>query len=74
MSDKYDSVDAAILRAIAAGNSQFSIINTGEVKELASRHSISGQSYRVVDRRLQSLRKRRLATFWKGKWSIANGG
>ncbi len=60
----YEALDAAILKAVDEGKCQFFIIDAA-VMHLRD-------SFRATDRRLQSLRKRRLVTFWKGKWRRAN--
>ena len=67
----YDELDAAILQAIKDGKQKFFLIRAA-VDELARPHSLRGDSFRVVDRRLQALRNKRLITYWTGKWRIAN--
>jgi hypothetical protein len=64
---KYDELDAAILQAIKSGRQQFFIIDE-TVRELAIPHSLLDSSFRVVDRRLQSLRKRGLVKFLRKEW------
>ena len=65
MSGRYVADDELILKRIAEGHTTFSRIWLG-----------SGLQYRVVDRRLQSLRKRGLIRFAKGHWHLtsATGG
>jgi len=68
---KYHDLDAAILKAIKDGKRQFYVINAA-VEELAKPHTLRGDSFRIVNRRLQALRKRRLITYWMKDWRIAN--
>lgn len=65
--NKYDELDAAILKAIEAGRRQFYYINTA-VEDLAKPHSLRGDSSRVVDRRLQALRKRGRIAYAQKEW------
>jgi hypothetical protein len=65
---KYDELDDAILHAIRCGKDKFYI--NAVCEEKAKPHSVRGASFRVVDRRLQALRKRGLIKYWDGKWRI----
>lgn len=65
----YDQLDNAILTAISGGKDAFYIINAA-VDHLAKPHSLNGDAFRVVDRRLQALRKRGLIQHWRGKWRM----
>jgi hypothetical protein len=64
---KYDDLDKAILKAIKDGKRQFYVINHA-VEPLARPHTLRGDSFRVVDRRLQALRKRGLIAFVAKEW------
>ena len=70
-STPYGELDAAIVKAIQAGKVRFIEIWTA-VESLALPFAKHRDPDRVVDRRLQALRKRRLITFWSGKWRIGN--
>jgi len=65
---QYDDLDAAILARIDAGHTQFINIHEGAV--LAESRRLADQTgraaFRVVDGRLQSLRKRGLIEFARG--------
>jgi hypothetical protein len=63
----YDELDKAILAAIEGGAKHFYLINAS-VEGLARPHSIKGDSFRVVERRLQALRKSGLIAFEKKEW------
>lgn len=65
----YDTLDAAILTAIAGGKDKFYLINAA-VSHLAKPHSLSDDPFRVVDRRLQALSKRHQIRYWRGKWQL----
>lgn len=68
--DVYAKLDDAILKAISEGRVHFHRINSGVVESIAKCFSVRGDSFRVVDRRLQSLRKRDLVAFKNKEWSI----
>lgn len=74
----YTALDAAIIKGIEAGAVTFAAL-VSLVKELAKPHTEGTRSPfptppgRVVDRRLQALRKRGVLSFGKGKWSISKG-
>lgn len=67
---KYDELDTAIVKAIEHGARKFADIHAA-VRELALPHSLGQRGTdRVVDRRLQALRKQRKITYWAGRWSV----
>lgn len=66
---KYGPLDAAILIAIQEGKRAFYLINAA-VEELAKPHSLRGDSFRIVDRRLQALRKHGFIVFKEKEWDI----
>lgn len=65
----YDELDAAIVTAISRGADKFVAINAC-VRKLAEPHSLRADPFRVVDRRLQWLRKRNVIRYWRGKWCM----
>ena len=67
---QYDALDAAIVKAIKDGKRQFYDIKT-VVGELAKPHSLRGDYFRVVDRRLQALRKRGRIAYIQREWYVA---
>lgn len=70
---QYDALDRAIVAAIQGGRTNFTSIAYGEdIQALAKPHSLSPDPFRVVDRRLQYLRKHRRITYFGGKWSVVN--
>ena len=67
----YDQLDNAILTAIAGGTRSFYLINAA-VEHLAKPHGHGmHDTFRVVDRRLQALRKRGLIEFRKKEWHMS---
>ena len=68
----HEAIDSAIVKAIGEGKTQFSQLRYDDVIDALAQGHDANNAYRVIDRRLQSLRKRRLITFWKGKWRPAN--
>lgn len=67
MSGKYDELDAEIVKEIASGR------NTLHEIMVTSIASAEGVNYlRLLDRRLQSLRKRGAIRFSGGKWQIVS--
>lgn len=67
---KYDDLDGAILAAIDSGKRKFYIINAA-VEKLSAPHAKDGEYFRVVDRRLQALRKSGLIRYAGGEWHKA---
>ena len=70
--NKYDEVDAAILRKLEFGPAGFSSIFTGTVFRACSR--AAENSHRVLDRRLQALKKAGRIRCEKRKWYLVQGG
>lgn len=65
--NRFDNLDAAILKAIDAGLTTYWAISQ-RVQELAKPHTQRPDWSRVVDRRLQALRKKGAITFEKKEW------
>ena len=79
---QHDKLDYLIVEAIKSGASRFEIINAGDVQEEAVRlysedRKVRGPSakplFRIIDSRLQALRKRGLIEHAKGRGWIAKG-
>jgi hypothetical protein len=66
---KYDALDAAILKAIKEDVETYWAISQ-RVEALARPHSLGKDWARVVDRRLQSLRKRGFIKFLRKHWYL----
>ncbi|WP_454691188.1 hypothetical protein [Achromobacter aloeverae] len=72
---KYAQIDAAILDAIKAGRTTFAEMQTSGLMVILApvctvdRYGDS-QEWRVLDRRLQALRKAGRITFYKGQWKV----
>lgn len=73
---KYAELDALLLESIRTGRDTFGSLCRGSTGELADKLAVefglpccSGD--RVVDRRLQSLRKRGLISFSRSRWCLA---
>ena len=65
---KYDDLDMAILKAINGGIKTFTAI-AYRVEGLAKPHArLMTETFRVVDRRLQALRKKGSIVFEKKEW------
>jgi hypothetical protein len=67
----FEKLDAAIVKAIESGKNKFYII-TAAVEPLALPLALGGpqHAYRVVDRRLQALRKRGLIAYSGVEWRV----
>lgn len=68
----YTQMDELIISKIKSGSRTFSAIDGGDVYEEAKRIAMvsGGESFRVIDRRLQALRKSGLIQYTtKEKWS-----
>lgn len=65
----FSALDNAILTRIAESRCTFASINAA-VEHLAKQHD-DKQTFRVVDRRLQALRKRGLIYFGNTKWFMS---
>lgn len=71
----YSELDAAILKAITEGHRKFSVLRTA-VESLAAPHAKKSRSpyvtppWRIVDRRLQALRKSGRIAYTKGEWHV----
>lgn len=67
----YTEVDAAIVAQVAAGAQKFHKIWTTEVSLLVTEAAPGAETFRVVDRRLQALRKaKKLSWDSKDGWAI----
>jgi hypothetical protein len=64
-------LDAAILEAIANGDDTFSKLE-GRFFETA-RKLTDGIAWRLIDRRIQTLRRAGKITYQGGKWHVARG-
>lgn len=78
-SDKYAALDAAILSAISAEPKAFNMLLVGSVGDEARKHETTGrEAFRVLDARLQAMRRARRIKSVRGKlgpmWVIAEGG
>lgn len=70
---KYDTLDAAILKAIRRGKTKFFDIDADlSVHALSNRigDATGVVGWRIVDRRLQALRKAGRIVYAKGAWSV----
>lgn len=66
----YEEIDKKIVSLISLGANQFYRINAS-LGDLAAEIAGPGRSsYRVIDMRLQSLKKRGLIRFKAGKWEV----
>lgn len=73
----YTKLDAAILNAIRSGKVEFTSIAYNDHIEALAKQFTTPQKYvdngfRVVDRRLQALRKLGLISFKAKRWSLAH--
>jgi hypothetical protein len=69
----YSKMDNLILESIAYGAKTFSTIDNGDVYREAQRlqDETGGPAFRIIDRRLQALRKKGLIQYTtKEKWSL----
>jgi hypothetical protein len=69
----YALLDALIQERIAAGNNTFMLIDGGKVFKEASRleAEINSAAFRIIDRRLQALRKKGFIKFSTAeKWTV----
>lgn len=66
---KFAQLDALIVMSIEHGNAEFHRICGGAVRVEAEQHSRT-DAWRVVDRRLQALRKKGVIRFDKKAWSV----
>lgn len=76
MAIDYSSIDAAIVSCIENGADTFgAIFPNRKVKEacVAAFGDERADCYRIVDRRLQSLRKRGAIELHKRKWAVRHG-
>ncbi len=69
---KYNELDAAILLAINGGATDFGMLvrACGSHIEVATHKGGRYTDERMLDRRLQALRKRGLIRFKGGKWEV----
>lgn len=71
MSNKYEEFDALLLSEIRSGSDTFSAMQTAKVREAAERFSARPhEEYRVIDRRLQALRKAGKIVYAGGRWRV----
>lgn len=75
MKTDYSKIDAAILAAIRAGKRQFYLFQgdeaiSKEVKEVKCPLPNSEDDFRIIDRRLQALRRTGRVVFSGGNWNI----
>ncbi|NGR09342.1 hypothetical protein G5B41_17520 [bacterium SGD-2] len=71
MSSKYKEFDALLLSEIRSGNDTFSAMQTAKVREAAELFSARPyEEFRVIDRRLQALRKAGAITYAGGRWRV----
>ena len=67
----YSNIDKEIIRLIGKGVDTFSDIWTNrELVDVCNKENIRSDKYRLVDRRLQILRKKGLIKFEKGHWRV----
>lgn len=70
---QYDKLDAAIIKAIRRGACSFNRIVNNRDASLEA-HLIGEQTgaptWRIVDRRLQAMRKKGRIAYAKGAWSV----
>lgn len=73
---KYSKLDRLIIEHIQAGYNTFGLLQGGKVLAEAKLHAKivdsrgDDNAWRVIDRRLQALRKRGLILFQSGRWSV----
>ena len=70
---QYDKLDAEIIKAIRRGTNTFTCISiSGAVANEAHRlGELTGAAgWRIVDRRLQAMRKKGRIVYAKGAWSV----
>ena len=69
--NKYDELDAAILVQIDAGNGKFTSL-CASVDDKARQHiNANTEKWRVVDRRLQAMRKSGKIKYLRTGWVVA---
>lgn len=69
----YTYLDMLIQESVASGNNTFAKIDTGEVHKQAKllEQQIKSEAFRIIDRRLQALRKKGLIKYSTAeKWTI----
>ncbi|KAB0556204.1 hypothetical protein [Pantoea stewartii] len=69
----YTFLDMLIQESVASGNNTFAKIDTGEVNKQAKllEQQIKSEAFRIIDRRLQALRKKGLIKYSTvEKWTI----
>ena len=69
----YDELDAAIVARITAGATSLGGIDSGDVRRLCAdiAREIGRESFRVLDGRLQALRKAGRIVYKRGGWVLA---
>lgn len=67
MMAKYDELDSMIIKRIAKSRCSFSYIFRGDVKKACD------DNFRILDRRLQALRKKGLICWIDGGWFVVDG-
>lgn len=69
----YNFLDMLIQESVASGNKTFAKINDGEVSEQAKwlEALTNSEAFRIIDRRLQALRKKGLIKYsTTEKWTV----
>ncbi len=75
MSTTYSTLDALILDAIGAGRNTFGAMHVGDVARECKRLSEAfgaKEDFRVLDRRIQALRRGGRILYQDGRWSVVN--
>lgn len=68
----FRALDAAIIAAITGGDVQFSKIRAAVWRAAAPHGNRNGELYRVIDGRLQALRRAGWIRYASRKWSVAH--
>lgn len=69
----YDELDAAIVARIKDGARSLHKIDCGDVRQMCAdiAHETGRESFRVLDGRLQALRKAGQIVYKRGSWMLA---
>jgi hypothetical protein len=70
---KFNDIDSAILAAIINGNRTFSAIFHSSDLDIAGANSSFSVTQRLVDRRLQALRKKKKIRYQAKQWLLESG-
>lgn len=70
---RYDELDAAIIARITAGSRSLPQIDSGDVRRMCAdiARATGRESFRVLDGRLQALRKAGQIVYKRGSWMLA---